>query len=381
MFKSFFNAYGKLLLTGASLLFLGLLLWKTHHFFLQFKEVEQQRMAVWAAAQSQFLAAEPNTPMGDLILQIFQSNKNTPMLLVQSDGSYTFNNYDGPTPHDAKEIEALKNKYEAENPPIQISEGGSLLATLYYGESENLKKLKYYPYGLVAIFCLFGGLFYLLLQLSNSAHKNILWASMAKETAHQIATPLSALLAWNELLKQQKKNTEISGQIDKDLERLSVISNRFSTIGNPAVLEPTDIIAATREALSYLNIRMGTSVQLELQTLLEQQIIPLNKSLYFWCLENLIKNGIDAMKGAGTIQVIISKTPKYVQISVNDSGHGISKKAQKSIFNAGVSSKKSGWGMGLSLAKRIVESYHGGKLYVGQSSEKGTEMVLQLPLN
>ncbi len=379
--ENFFYPYGKAFAIGTTLFVVAAFLWNTHRFFLQFKKVEQQRMSVWATAQSQFLATDPSAPMGDLVLKIFQSNKETPMLLVQADGSFTFNNYAQPIPSELNSVTAIKNKYALENPPIEISEGGTVLATLYYGESANLKKLKYYPYGLLLVFGLFGGVLYAVFQLSGRSHRNILWASMAKETAHQIATPLSALLAWNELLKEQHKDAQIPNQIDKDLARLSMISSRFSTIGNKAVLEPTDLIAACNEGLEYLKIRMGNSVQIHLKTALQQQIIPLNKALFFWCLENLVKNGVDAMKGAGHIEVLIHKMTSYIQISIVDSGHGMSKRDQKRIFSPGYSSKKTGWGMGLSLAKRIVESYHGGKLFVGKSSEKGTEMVIQLPYN
>jgi len=217
------------------------------------------------------------------------------------------------------------------------------------------------------------------MRLDKISAQNLLWASMAKETAHQIATPLSALMAWNNLLKEQINIHDISKEIDRDLDRLSIISNRFSSIGNSPSLIETDIIAASEEGLDYLKERMSKSVNIRLQTSLAAQSVLLNKPLYFWCLENLIKNSIDAIKGKGEVLINIKNERQYVVVSIQDKGSGISKKEQKNIFKPGFSTKKSGWGLGLSLSKRIVEQYHNGHIKLGYSHEKGTEIQMYLP--
>jgi len=273
----------------------------------------------------------------------------------------------------------VKNQFLKDNPPIEIIEGDTVLATLYFGESTTLKKLKYYPLGLLVILILFSSVVYFVMRLDKISAQNLLWASMAKETAHQIATPLSALMAWNNLLKEQINIHDISKEIDRDLDRLSIISNRFSSIGNSPSLIETDIIAASEEGLDYLKERMSKSVNIRLQTSLAAQSVLLNKPLYFWCLENLIKNSIDAIKGKGEVLINIKNERQYVVVSIQDKGSGISKKEQKNIFKPGFSTKKSGWGLGLSLSKRIVEQYHNGHIKLGYSHEKGTEIQMYLP--
>jgi hypothetical protein len=363
----------------SALLIVTLILWNTNTFFKQFKIEEQQKMSIWATAQSQFLAADPNVPLGELVLKIFQSNTQTPMLLINKDGSFNFNNYKGKEPKNNRELTLVKNQFLKDNPPIEIIEGDTVLATLYFGESTTLKKLKYYPLGLLVILILFSSVVYFVMRLDKISAQNLLWASMAKETAHQIATPLSALMAWNNLLKEQINIHDISKEIDRDLDRLSIISNRFSSIGNSPSLIETDIIAASEEGLDYLKERMSKSVNIRLQTSLAAQSVLLNKPLYFWCLENLIKNSIDAIKGKGEVLINIKNERQYVVVSIQDKGSGISKKEQKNIFKPGFSTKKSGWGLGLSLSKRIVEQYHNGHIKLGYSHEKGTEIQMYLP--
>ena len=363
----------------SALLIVTLILWNTNAFFKQFKIEEQQKMSIWATAQSQFLAADPNVPLGELVLKIFQSNTQTPMLLINKDGSFNFNNYKGKEPKNNRELTLVKNQFLKDNPPIEIIEGDTVLATLYFGESTTLKKLKYYPLGLLLILILFSSVVYFVTRLDKISAQNLLWASMAKETAHQIATPLSALMAWNSLLKEQINIHDISKEIDRDLGRLSIISNRFSSIGNSPSLIETDIISASEEGLDYLKERMSKSVNIRLQTSLATQSVLLNKPLYFWCLENLIKNSIDAIKGKGEVLINIKNERQYIVVSIQDKGSGISKKEQKNIFKPGFSTKKSGWGLGLSLSKRIVEQYHNGHIKLGYSNEKGTEIQMYLP--
>ena len=203
---------------------------------------------------------------------------------------------------------------------------------------------------------------------------------MAKETAHQIGTPLSSLLGWNELLKAENINPEITKEIEKDISRLETITERFSKIGSLPSLEAHNIVAETKNAFDYLKLRSSKLVHFSFKSQIEQTNVMLNPSLYQWTIENLVKNGIDAMRGKGNIGIEILNDGNHVNILVSDSGHGIPKRNQQTIFNPGVTSKKRGWGLGLSLVKRIVEEYHGGKVKVLSSSKQGTIMQVSLKL-
>lgn len=372
--------YARPILITIALFIVGLILWNTNSFLKEFKKEAQDKMSIWATAQSQFMGADPNVPLGDLVLEIFQSNTKTPMILSHTDGSYSFNNFDEDISQNAEKLEGLMERFAKENPPIKIKEGETVLATLYYGESPNLKKLRYFPLALLLILALFSAVVYFALKLEKIAAQNILWASMAKETAHQIATPLSALMGWNSLLIERGISSEITVEINKDLERLSTISNRFSSIGLDTGLEKVALIETTQEGIKYLSDRFPKSIDLQFKSHLESQMVPLNKPLYFWCLENLIKNSVDAMKGQGTIMVQIFKDKKYMVVSVQDQGPGIDKKHLKKVTDPGFSTKKSGWGLGLSLTKRIVTQFHKGLLKIHSESNRGTHIEMYFPL-
>ena len=201
---------------------------------------------------------------------------------------------------------------------------------------------------------------------------------MAKETAHQIGTPLTSLLGWNEILKTENINPEITTEIEKDIGRLQTITDRFSKIGSLPRLKEYDIVAETKNAFEYLKLRSSKLVHFSFNSKVEKLPVLLNQSLYNWTIENLVKNGIDAMKGKGSITIEIIPEGKYVRILVSDTGHGISKSDFNVIFHPGFTSKKRGWGLGLSLVKRIVEEYHKGKIKVLSSSKEGTIMQITL---
>ena len=216
------------------------------------------------------------------------------------------------------------------------------------------------------------------LQSRQVAEQKALFAGMAKETAHQIGTPLTSLLGWNELLKEQALNPKITTEIEKDIGRLQTITERFSQIGSMPRLELHDIVEETKNAFEYLQARSSKLVRFRFHSEVESLPVLLNKSLYHWTIENLVKNGIDAMKGKGEISVDIRPANSYVNILVSDTGHGIPRKLFQEIFNPGYTTKKRGWGLGLSLVKRIVEEYHEGKIKVLSSGKEGTVMQLSL---
>ncbi len=359
----------------------SLILWNTNSFFKKFKVENRQKMEIWATAHSVLLQASLDDDPGDLPLKVFQNNTSTPMILVNKDGSVKTNNIPNEKAVDTNYINDRIIKFRSENMPIEIDQQGEHLGTLYYGNSEVLNKLKYYPIALLLIILLFGAVIFFFFKTNKASEQNKLWAGMAKETAHQIGTPLSSLLGWNELLKNENINPEITLEIEKDISRLETITERFSKIGSLPKLDEHDIVKETKDAYDYLKLRSSKLIHFSFDSKVEQLPVMLNHSLYNWTIENLVKNGIDAMKGRGSIGIEIAPDGNYVNIMVADTGHGIPKSDYKNIFNPGVTSKKRGWGLGLSLVKRIVEEYHKGKIKVLSSSKEGTIMQISLKVN
>lgn len=361
-----------------SFIVVSLILWNTNNFFKTFKEEERLKMEIWATAQSEFLQSSEKIELGNLHLRVFQNNSSTPMILVNKDSSIRINNIPKEKLSDTLYIQEKLKKFKSENTPIEIDQQGEHLATLYYGNSEVLNKLKYYPIALLLIIFLFGTVIYFLFKTNKSSEQNKLWAGMAKETAHQIGTPLSSLLGWNELLKAEHINPDITKEIEKDIDRLQTITERFSKIGSLPKLEKMDIVDETEKAYGYLKKRSSKLIHFSFVSRIDSLPVLLNSSLYNWTIENLVKNGIDAMRGKGSIAIEIVPDGKFVNILIADTGSGISKSNYATIFNPGVTTKKRGWGLGLSLVKRIVEEYHNGKIKVLSSGKEGTIMQISL---
>ncbi|MDL5511012.1 HAMP domain-containing sensor histidine kinase [Arenibacter sp. M-2] len=365
-----------LLLLIASFAIVSLILWNTNSFFKKFKEEERHKMEIWATAQSEFLSLPVDADPGNLHIKIFQNNTSTPMILVNKDSTIKVNNMPGVQKTDTTFIHGKINRFKAENKPISIEYKGENLATLYYGNSEVLTKLKYYPIALLLIIFLFGTVIYFLFRTNKTSEQNKLWAGMAKETAHQIGTPLSSLLGWNELLRSENINPEITKEIEKDISRLETITERFSKIGSLPILNEHDIVEETKNAFDYLKLRSSKLIRFSFNSQVDRVPVLLNKALYNWTIENLVKNGIDAMRGKGNIAIEIVPNGNWVKVLISDTGSGIPKKNFQTIFNPGVTSKKRGWGLGLSLVKRIVEEYHKGKIKVLTSTKEGTIMQI-----
>ncbi len=362
----------------AAFVIVSLILWNTNSFFEKFKQEERNKMEIWAAAESELLQSPIDQELGNLPLIVMGNNTSTPMILLNEEGSIKTHNIPEDIAKDSLKILALINKFKSENEPIQIVQDGDLLQTLYYGNSEVLNKLKYYPVALLLIIFLFGAVIFFFFKTNKASEQNKLWAGMAKETAHQIGTPLTSLLGWNELLKEEKINPEIPREIEKDISRLQTITERFSKIGSIPNLEAHDIVGETQKAYEYLKKRSSKLIHFSFSTQIDELIVLLNPPLYNWSIENLVKNGIDAMKGKGNIAIQIEKAGSFVHVLVSDTGHGIPKSDFQNIFNPGVTTKKRGWGLGLSLVKRIIEEYHKGKIKVLSSSKEGTIMQISL---
>lgn len=359
-----------------SFLIISLILWNTYTFFQIFKNEERLKMNLWAKAQKTLINADANADV-ELPLQIFSTNSSIPIILTENNKIINAVNIDekiiASTPESAHFLADLKN----ENDPIVIQYAPGKFQKLYYGNSALLNKLKYYPIALVLIIVLFAALVYNFYRSTKMATQNKLWAGMAKETAHQIGTPLSSLIGWIELLKAENVAESTTQEIEKDIERLQTITDRFSKIGSEPKLENQDIIAATQETVDYLQSRFSKQVVFSFQAPELPVFVLFNATLHSWTIENLVKNAIDAMKGKGNLDLVMEQEGEWIQIKVLDTGIGIPKKQFKTIFEPGFTTKKRGWGLGLSLTKRIVEEYHKGRIKVVQS-EIGKGSTIQL---
>ncbi|CAI8152112.1 MAG: sensor histidine kinase [Flavobacteriaceae bacterium] len=363
-----------------SFIIVSLILWNTYRFFQKFKDEERIKMENFSEAQRELVKTQDlDGNISELPLTIIQSNTTTPMIIEDSKGVFQSNNVEIRTENNQQYLKKLSEKFAKENTPIQVIYNGEVLSTFYYGNSDLLNKLKYYPLALVLIIVLFLGLIYFFYRSSRIATQNKLWTAMAKETAHQIGTPLSSLIGWAELLKNENVNSTYIDEINNDINRLETITERFSKIGSIPQLTPTDIVQATRNSILYLEARSSQMITFNSKLLEGAVLIDLNEALYSWTIENLIKNSIDAMKGKGDLNIVMEDKPEEVCILISDTGQGLSKKQFNTIFETGYTTKKRGWGLGLSLAKRIIEQYHDGKIKV-LSSELGKGTTFQITL-
>ncbi|MAB38771.1 MAG: two-component sensor histidine kinase [Aequorivita sp.] len=366
----------------ASLIVISLILWNTYVFFTQLKANERAKMEIWAAAyqELQQKSTTDDPTVGELVLSVIQSNTSTPMILYTlKEKTYTERNIDSLEVNTLEKKQELIKRYSSEYTPIEIRNDNELLSTIYYGNSPIINKLKYYPAFLILIIFLFILAIYLFYKTSKSAEQNRLWAGMAKETAHQIGTPLSSLVGWTEILKSENVNPEYVAEMEKDISRLETITDRFSKIGSVPKLERCDLVAETKATFYYLQKRTSKLIDFQLNIPEESIYIEMNPQLFSWTIENLVKNGIDAMKGKGKITISIEKNSKFAFIRISDTGKGLTKSEFRRIFTPGYTTKKRGWGLGLSLAKRIIEEYHNGKIRVSKSiPNQGTTMEIAL---
>ena len=353
-----------------------MILWNTYTFFQIFKNEERVKMQHWAEAQKTLINASENTDI-ELPLKIIQ-NANIPIILTQNDSIINQINIEEKNVDDIVKLKQILQNLKSQNNPIVIEYIPGKFQKLYYGDSSLLNKLKYYPIALLLIIVLFGGLVYNFYRTTKMATQNKLWAGMAKETAHQIGTPLSSLIGWLEIMKADNVDQTTISEIEKDINRLQTITDRFSKIGSEPILETLDIVAETKQSCDYLQSRFSKQVVFSFIAPENQIMVSINQALHSWTIENLVKNAIDAMKGKGNLEIkIVNQATGFVKIYVSDSGKGIAKNQFKRVFEPGFTTKKRGWGLGLSLTKRIVEEYHKGKIKVLISEmDKGTTMVL-----
>jgi two-component system, sporulation sensor kinase D len=362
-----------------SFVIVTLILWNTYTFFQKFKYEERVRMEILAEAQKELSNAnlDSNITLAD---KIITTNNSIPLILVDDKGEIIYaNNLDSIKSLDPNYLKKQLAIMKVQNKPIEIIYDGENKQFIYYKNSDLLNKLTYYPLALILILVLFLAVIYFFYSSNKAADTNKLWTGMAKETAHQIGTPLSSLLGWIEILKMEKVDETYIHEIEKDVHRLNTIANRFSKIGSKPALKKENIVAITKQAFDYLESRSSKQISFSFSSSDDEIYAKLNIELFGWVIENLIKNAIDAMLGKGELILVIEETPKKVKITVSDSGKGIPKKIFKQIFKPGFTTKKRGWGLGLSLSKRIVSDYHNGKIFVKKSElEKGSTFEILL---
>lgn len=357
----------------------------SHYLTRDLEQEERNKMEVWSAAMRTLNTADENTDLG-LVLKVLNENNTIPVIVLDARGEVTeFRNvrlkgadYADSLAH-AKVI-AQQLLAQHRNIRITLDDRTRDYIDVCYDESLMLKRLQLYPYVQLGIVLLFVVVAIFALLTSKRAEQNKVWVGLSKETAHQLGTPISSLMAWVEILREQYPDDDLIPEMDKDVNRLQLIADRFSKIGSLPEPVPTSLNEVLDHVIDYMDRRTSKKVLMVKDLPAHDIIVPLNGSLFEWVIENLSKNAVDAMGGGpGTITLHVEETPQKAIIEVTDTGKGIRKKDLGNVFRPGFTTKQRGWGLGLSLAKRIVEEYHHGRIYV-KSSEvgKGTTFRIEL---
>ncbi len=370
-------------------------LFVTNTLVKELRNEERKKIELWADATKHLVNI---TGEGDysLAIKVIYENRNIPVILVDAcDSILEHRNFDHITSFDnflmkigikkEKNItkkflrqELKKIKTEGNDPiPINIIDDKQWI---YYKDSSILNRLRYYPIYQLGFISIFMFISYFIFSSSRKSEQNQVWAGMAKETAHQIGTPLSSLMAWIELLKEKGADIDTINEMEKDLLRLETIADRFSKIGSRSELQNVNVVSLISKSINYLKLRMPINTKFIIEHSNNEIFVSISPTLFEWVIENLVKNSVDAMKGKGDIMISIKEELQNVIINITDKGGGIDKAIIKNIFKPGVTSKKRGWGLGLSLSKRIIEEYHNGQIYVMSSNKnEGTTFTINLP--
>lgn len=358
-------------------------IWEIHHSPLKIEVVEGLTMICYYTDSKQTvkLERERDSLISAFNRELIQDTRLIPVLLMNTQADTLVASNLPAKKTDNKHLQKTISDFKLINEPFKISFGDNNNYLLYYDDSEELKQLQYFPYIQFFIIGLFVLIGYLLFSTFRKAEQNQVWAGMAKETAHQLGTPLSSLMAWVHLLEAQNVDPSIVAEMQKDIERLDNVSQRFSKIGSETQLHPMSIQTTVNNVMNYLRPRISQKVELTASLPEEEILVAHNPPLLEWVMENIMKNAVDAMESKGKIKVTVSTVPEWVHIDIADTGKGLHPKQFKSIFQPGYTTKKRGWGLGLSLVKRIVKEYHKGKVYVLHSEiGKGTTFRISLPL-
>lgn len=370
------------ILVAVSLILISIFLYVSNKLVTELSEEEHNRVQIWANATSLFSSGEElSSSTVDLIFSVLQGNKTIPVIVLDKNDNVLIKSnipsYKGDSLKvDPKLIQTLKR-----NKPIEIYIDESEKQYLYYDDSLLLKKLSYYPYVQLLVLAVFLIVLYIALISVKRAEQNQLWVGLSKETAHQLGTPISSLMAWLEVMKMKDADPVFIKEISKDVVRLNVIAERFSKIGSKPKLKNEDLNVLILDMVNYMSLRSSSKISYEVDVPDEIILAKISYPLFQWVIENLYKNAIDAIEIGGVISTKLFQERDKIIIEVSDTGRGMSKSDFKKIFMAGYTTKKRGWGLGLTLVKRIVEEYHSGKIFVRLSEAgKGTTFRIELPL-
>lgn len=376
-----YNTFWKyFLLLIAVLIGLGSLIY-TEYLVSKLKVEERKNVQLWAEATR--LISLPDTVQNvEFLSTIIENNNTVPVILTdESDSIISSRNFDS---HKAGDYSYIKNqlgKIKERNKPIINNLENGHYNLIYYKDSIILTMLIYYPYIQLGIILFFILVSYLAFRSSRKAEQNQVWVGMSKETAHQLGTPTSSLAGWIEILEQKYPGISITKELALDVERLEKVTERFSRIGSKPLITNENIIKIISRTIDYLKSRTSSKVKINIDYNIEGKVeVPVNSALFEWVIENVFKNAVDSMEGNGEITVKITETEKHALIDITDTGKGIPKSAFKKIFNPGFTTKQRGWGLGLSLAKRIIEEYHNGRIFV-RHSEVGKGSCLRIVMN
>lgn len=356
----------------------------TYNLTSELKVEERKKVEIWYEAMRQLSIIDYDDPSIALIFKVISQNSTIPVILADgSDGIIHYNNIEITEQDSLRQLKEVLLEMKSENEPIEVDFGDDHKQYLYYQDSLLIKKLSWFPVIQLFVVALFITIAYLAFSSARKAEQDQVWVGMSKETAHQLGTPTSSLLGWVDVLKLREENRDIADELERDVERLQVVADRFSKIGSKPALKLQPIIPIIEEIITYLDKRTAKDVQFEFDY--KDSSLPdvkVNKVLFQWVLENICKNGVDAMKGAGTINIHVSTNSTNLEIDVKDTGKGISRNQFKTVFQPGFTTKLRGWGLGLSLAKRIIVGYHQGKIFVKESEVgKGTTFRILLPID
>jgi signal transduction histidine kinase len=373
----------RLLFILIALLIVGVSVFFSNQLAKQMTEVERNRIEIWAEAIKRMISDETNDNM-DYIFKIIEDNKNIPVVVVDEQNNVLHSlNINEPannkTEFYGKLITRLKNK----RPPMIINLDDEK-QFVYYDDSQLIKKLYYFPYVQLGVIIVFLLVAFFAFASSTKSEQNKVWVGLSKETAHQLGTPISSMLAWTDLLRGKYPNDTLISEMSKDVNRLKIIAERFSKIGSTPDLQSANLNETLLNTTQYMQKRSSAKVEIRSRFEGSEQPIfaALNVPLFEWVIENLCKNAIDAMDGVGNIEITARRTAKNIVIDVEDDGKGMERKMFKQVFKPGFTTKKRGWGLGLSLAKRIIEQYHHGKIFVKSSEPNiGTTFRIILKKN
>ena len=369
-----------LLLLIAVFIGLGSLIY-TEYLVSKLKVEERKNVQLWAEATR--LISLPDTSQNvEFLSTIIETNNTVPVILTdESDSIISARNFDTHKPGDFKYIRMQLEKIREKNKPIKINLENGHFNLIYYKDSIILTMLIYYPYTQLGIIIFFIFVSYLAFRSSRKAEQNQVWVGMSKETAHQLGTPTSSLAGWIEILQNNYPEVSITAELARDVERLEKVTERFSRIGSKPSLTKENIVALISRTVDYLKSRTSSKVKfIDEYSSKNDIMVPVNPALFEWVIENVSKNAIDAMEGSGEITIRIAETERNALIDISDTGKGIPKSAFNKIFNPGFTTKQRGWGLGLSLAKRIIEEYHNGKIFV-RHSEVGKGSCIRIVMN